>query len=123
MVSEEDIKILENAIQCNKKQFEELGTHILLQDDEMNALEKLLQGYKYLDKFIHSNSCVVEDKEGILVGVLLTPENYIPKSLVEEKIEERKLWLSSNDISYKDDYVLEVLEELLKGDKQLNSIE
>lgn len=38
----------------------------------------------------------------------------IPKALVEEKIEERKLWLSSNDIGYKDDYVLEVLQELLE---------
>lgn len=38
----------------------------------------------------------------------------IPVSLVEEKIEERKLWLSSNDIGYKDDYVLEVLKELLE---------
>lgn len=37
------------------------------------------------------------------------------KSLIKEKIEERKLWLSSNDIGYKDDYVLEVLEELLNG--------
>ena len=41
-------------------------------------------------------------------------KNYIPVSLVEEKIEERKLWLSSNDIGYKDDYVLEVLQELLE---------
>lgn len=40
--------------------------------------------------------------------------NNIPVSLVEEKIEERKLWLSSNDIGYKDDYVLEVLQELLE---------
>lgn len=38
----------------------------------------------------------------------------IPISLVEEKIEERKLWLSSNNIGYKDDYVLEVLQELLE---------
>ena len=46
--------------------------------------------------------------------VSMIKENYIPVSLVEEKIEERKLWLSSNDIGYKDDYVLEVLQELLE---------
>lgn len=44
-------------------------------------------------------------------------ENSIPVSLVEKKIEERKLWLSSNDIGYKDDYVLEVLQELLERRK------
>lgn len=44
-------------------------------------------------------------------------ENSIPVSLVEETIEERKLWLSSNDIGYKDDYVLEVLQELLEKRK------
>lgn len=38
----EDIKLLENAIKCNKKQFEELGVHILLQDDEMKAIENIL---------------------------------------------------------------------------------
>ena len=41
-------------------------------------------------------------------------DEHIPISLVKEKIEERKLWLSSNDIGYKDDYVLEVLQELLE---------
>lgn len=39
---EKDIEILENAIKCNKKQFEEIGVHILLQDDEMKAIENLI---------------------------------------------------------------------------------
>lgn len=37
-----------------------------------------------------------------------------PNSEIREKIEERKLYLSENDIAYSDDYVLEVLEELLE---------
>ena len=39
---EEDIKILKNAIKYNKRQFEEIGTHILLQDDEQKAITHIL---------------------------------------------------------------------------------
>lgn len=59
-----NIEILENAIKCNKKQFEEIGTHILLQDDEMKAIENLIQENKELKK---------EDKKYI---VKLTDEQY-----------------------------------------------
>ena len=47
---EEDINILENAIKCNKKQFEEIGVHILLQDDEMKAIENLINRVKELEE-------------------------------------------------------------------------
>ena len=40
MSEEEIIDILKNIIVCNKKQFEEIGTHILIQDDEMEAIER-----------------------------------------------------------------------------------
>ena len=43
---EEAIETLKNAFKCNKKQFEELGTHILLQDDEQEAIETLLTAYE-----------------------------------------------------------------------------
>ena len=43
---EEAIETLKNALKCNKKQFEELGTHILLQDDEQEAIETLLTAYE-----------------------------------------------------------------------------
>ena len=39
---EEAIEILKNAIRCNEIQFEELGTHILLQDDEQKAIKIVL---------------------------------------------------------------------------------
>lgn len=42
------IEILENAIKCNEKQFEELGTHILLQDDEQEAIKIVLANLKIL---------------------------------------------------------------------------
>lgn len=50
---EEDIKILENAIKCNKKQFEELGVHILLQDDEMKAIENILNRLEQDERVIN----------------------------------------------------------------------
>ena len=46
MTIEEAIEKLKNAFKCNKKQFEELGTHILLQDDEQEAIETLLAAYE-----------------------------------------------------------------------------
>lgn len=39
---EEAINILNNAIKCNEKQFEEIGTHILLQDNEQEAIKIVL---------------------------------------------------------------------------------
>ena len=44
--TEEDIKVLENAIKCNEKQFEEIGVHIILQNDEQEAIEHILSDYK-----------------------------------------------------------------------------
>lgn len=100
---EEDIKILENYI-YNKKE--------TMKEQLVKAIEHLIKAYKELEE---EN----EKKDDELIYV--TGQNfeelkelYIPVSLVEEKIEERKLWLSSNNIGYKDDYVLEVLQELLE---------
>ena len=114
MVSEEDMKILENAIQCNKKQFEELGTHILLQDDEMKALENLLQGYK-TEKEQHeaSRKVIVEQCDYI-------QNKSIPKSLVKEKTEEyKKRKENCNDLEtgIRLDVKIKAYEELLKGDE------
>lgn len=72
-----------------------------------NKIEHLIKAYKELEEF---KKQVTEIENTNFIKY----KNYIPISLVEEKIEERKLWLSSNDIGYKDDYVLEVLQELLE---------
>lgn len=45
---EEAVEILRNAIKCNEKQFEELGTHILLQDDEQEAIKIVLGNLEIL---------------------------------------------------------------------------
>lgn len=75
-----------------------------------NKIEHLIKTYKELE----------ENNKKNLIEIICYQEeleNSIPVSLVEEKIEERKLWLSSNDIGYKDDYVLEILQELLEKRK------
>ncbi len=41
-----EIEILENAIKLSRQQFEELGTHTLLQEIEMKAIEDLMAKYK-----------------------------------------------------------------------------
>lgn len=96
MVSEEDIKILEKMI------------NEIIEKDDCNLFEtlspleialkikKLLQGYKELK------------------------ENSIPKSLVEEKIEEykkRKENCNDLEVDVRLDVKIKAYEELLKGDK------
>ena len=76
--------------------------------------------YKRYYKLREENKEIEEKNKKNLIEIICYQEeleNSIPVSLVEEKIEERKLWLSSNDIGYKDDYVLEVLQELLEKRK------
>lgn len=43
MSEEEILDTIENAIKCNEKQFEVIGTHILLQDDEMEAIQRFIR--------------------------------------------------------------------------------
>lgn len=83
-MSKEELEILEKAVQYDKKH------RIVTEFDKKpllrDCIEHLLQAYK----------------------------DSTPNSKIREKIEERKLYLSGNDIAYSDDYVLEVLEELLE---------
>ena len=70
------IEILENAIRCNEKQFEELGTHILLQDDEQEAIKIVLANLEILCDMQRT-----ADKE---------LKNSIPKQVIKNKIEKLK---------------------------------
>lgn len=70
------IDILENAIRCNEKQFEELGTHILLQDDEQEAIKIVLANLEILCDMQRT-----ADKE---------LKNSIPKQVIKNKIEKLK---------------------------------
>lgn len=92
---EEDIKILEESIIQ--------GKYHLYKKDLKKCVSNVIKAYKELEEYYEEQNEV--------------NAKFIPVSLVEEKIEERKLWLSSNDIGYKDDYVLEVLQELLEKRK------
>lgn len=91
---EDDLKILENAIKCNKKQFEELGTHILLQDDEQEALEHLLSHYKNMkfnyENLIHDISLIAEslgmqeDSTIEEIAIRISEEMYNQQQINEE---------------------------------------
>ena len=64
---EEDIKVLENAIKCNEKQYEEIGVHIILQNDEQEAIEHILSDYKRVleinEFLLKENEILKEEKE------------------------------------------------------------
>ena len=70
------IEILEKAIRCNEKQFEELGTHILLQDDEQEAI-----------KIVLANLEILCDMQRTADQEL---KNSIPKQVIKNKIEKLK---------------------------------
>lgn len=83
---DESIEILKNAFKCNKKQFEELGTHILLQDDEQEAIETLLTAYENQQKEIQDliiNQCIYQDTSSCTRSISLKMytelNNYISK--------------------------------------------
>lgn len=96
------IEILENAIRCNEKQFEELGTHILLQDDEQEAIKIVLANLEILCDMQRT-----ADKE---------LKNSIPKQVIKNKIEELRKDINNDKTRYP--YILEhkidVLKELLQ---------
>ena len=85
-----------------------------------NLSEEGLKLFNKINEIIDKNKELEEKNKKKSIEIICYQEeleNCIPVSLVEETIEERKLWLSSNDIGYKDDYVLEVLQELLEKRK------
>lgn len=105
MVSEEDIKCIEDNIKQSKRLFEEVGVYAYFDKENMTAVEKLIQGYRGLE------------------------ENNIPKSVVEKQLDitmnERsmlgyKTFIKREDMIREDSILLgkeEAYKELLKGDK------
>ena len=103
------VEILRNAIKCNKKQFEELGTHILLQDEEQEAIEIVLGNLDALcdmqrtaDKKINELDKKLEKEkkltrlaqtltdESIKESLVEFEKDYISKQKIKDKIEELK---------------------------------
>ena len=124
-----NIEILKNAIKCNKKQFEEIGTHILLQDDEMKAIENLIQENKELKERIKGLECEIEIKKYCKVDEVINDLTYyknlakeyqgncIPKSKVKEKIEEIKNKMNNDCIAlhgFQREAQIDILQELLE---------
>lgn len=108
---EEDINILENAIKCNKKQFEEIGVHILLQDDEMKAIENLINRVKELE---HQNNILKEKNQDYKC-------NYNTMAEQKEKAMERVKELEEYKEYYED--MEEVNKKFIAVDKIKEKIE
>ena len=92
---EEDIKIIKNAIKCNKKQFEEIGTHILLQDDEQKAIEHILSEREQDKKRIKE----LEEENRILEFQNEQVENYV------EELKKYNKTVSDRIVEYKKDSI------------------
>lgn len=81
---EEDIKMLEKDITCNKRQMKEIGSYIPFDINLMKRVENLIKGYRELqetaDKLLGQNEWYKDyyDCESI------------PKSKMKEKREELK---------------------------------
>ena len=131
MLSEEDIKCIEDNIKQSKRLFEEVGVYAYF-----DTVEKLLQGYKELknERQLLNEKYVDNIPEGQFIGInklqykeyLELRQNSIPKSVIEEMIEEideeyNKMNTPDNNEWYIDSekfaYAKEKIEELLKGDK------
>ena len=117
---EEDIKVLENAIKCNEKQFEEIGVHIILQNDEQEAIEHILSDYKrVLKENEELKKFHIQDNKHLDFIM----EHSIPVQKVKDKIEEYKNMLKTcnkakdiDRIKAINERILE-LQELLEGRK------
>lgn len=112
MVSEEDIKCIEDNIKQSKRLFKEVGVYAYFDKENMTTVEKLIQEYRELKEYYKEQNEV--------------NAKFIPKSLAEEKIEEideeyNKVNTSDNNEWYIDSekfaYAKEKIGELLKGDK------
>lgn len=117
---EEDIRKLKEIIELCEEEINNNDENVtaILDLEDLKSLRNLIKAYKELEEenktLNERNQYLVKYRAKLEKELYESNENYIPVSLVEEKIEKRKLWLSSNDIGYKDDYVLEVLQELLE---------
>ena len=85
---EEDIKILKNAIKYNKRQFEEIGTHILLQDDEQKAITHILLEREQDKKKIEE----LEEENHIQRSQIMTvyDNGWIPKQKVKDILQNNR---------------------------------
>ena len=91
---EEAIEILNNAIKCNEKQFEELGTYILLQDDEQEAIKIVLDNLEALCDMQKSADRELQRQKQI------NEEHQKENGLLREKVKELELESKENKKKY-----------------------
>ena len=120
---EEKIKMLERIIENNRKQFDAIGVHILLQDDEMEAIEELIKRNRELEeenkKIVQGKFREVADKNSHINDM------YIPKSRIQARIDEfeKQIKDCATICAYcKDVMIMKMMQEqigILRGFQQL----
>ena len=60
------------------------------QQELISKNTELQMRYEKINKFLHSNSFVFQNENGDIQGMLLTPENFIPKQVIRDKIKKLK---------------------------------
>ena len=126
--TEEDIKVLENAIKCNEKQFEEIGVHIILQNDEQEAIEHILSDYKRVLKEneelnLKYYMLYTGEIENLNEQEVKIKSQVIPVQKVKDKIKEYKNMLKTCNKAKDIDRIKAIneriseLQELLEGRK------
>lgn len=102
---EEDIKILEELNNCLKEK--PLNCDVYIREDDRQALENLIKGYRELEEWKREKGCSIQE----------VYELFIPKSKIKEKIEEldkKSKYCAISDLTeymYKKDILNELLEE------------
>ena len=91
---EEAINILNNAIKCNEKQFEKIGTHILLQDNEQEAIKIVLGNLEALCDMQKSADRELQRQKQI------NEEHKKENGLLREKVKELELESKENKKKY-----------------------
>lgn len=109
---------LEEAIENTKKRISrweniaEIGKASLSKEEYENSQKLCDEEKRLIEELEHLQKKNEEYSNQLDLDYV--DKNFVSKDKIREKIEERKQWLLSQDISYKDDYVLEVLQDLLK---------
>lgn len=108
---EEDINILKNAIKCNEKQFEEIGTNIILQEDEQEAIENILSKLeadkKRIKELEEKNKTLKNFTESIFNGDVT--KDFIPVQKVKDLIKNETINISGFEC-----IAVEDIEELME---------
>lgn len=104
---------LKDKIRCNELLKEKHSNWLGLSNQK--AIRSMLEELDRLQKENEKYECkIILSDEEYRKLIDEAQKDCINKDKIREKIEERKQWLSSQDVSYEDDYVLEVLQDLLK---------